>query len=55
MPTEELECWHIAQARRYLAIEVAQRIIEQRQAAADANRKANNKRPVKYQPEHPEA
>ncbi len=52
-PDEYLECWHITQARRYLAIEVAQTIIAQRQAAADANRKDNGKKPVRYDQEAP--
>ncbi len=54
-PAEHLECWHIKQARRYSAIEVAQVIIAQRQVAADANRKANGKKPERYEAEHPVA
>ncbi len=52
-PNEDLECWHIKQARRYLAVEIAQAIISKHEAAANANRKANGKNPVRYEAEAP--
>ncbi len=55
MPAEHLECWHIKQARRYIAHEIAQALIEHRQAEADANRKANGKKAMPYEAEHPVA
>lgn len=42
MPAPYLECRHIRKARRYLAIEVAQRIIEQKLKATNENRRKNH-------------
>lgn len=52
-PTVEYECKHIAKVRRYQAIEMAQRIIENRTAQADKVRAAQGMPKSKYDPESP--
>src|SRR5438105_6311902 len=39
VPTARYACKHLRRVHRYLAIEVAQKILNQRQKQADANRK----------------
>lgn len=48
-----LECKHLRKARRFLAIEVAQQIIKQRQWAANQNRRNNGRKPVAVDHESP--
>ena len=53
-PLPYLDCKHLRKARRYLAIEVAQTIIESRKKLAQANRKKNGKPAAHYDQEAPE-
>jgi hypothetical protein len=50
---QKLLCKHIIRSHLYHSIEVNQIIIKQRMEAANANRKANREKPVKYNAELP--
>lgn len=51
-PVEALECPHIRKARRYLALDLIQKIIARREAKAHENQKKNGHKPSQYENEN---